>query len=262
MMTMTENIASLMTPSCLPTIAKISPTSPRGTMPQPTSQGFMPLPAAKPATQLANHRHDGNAERYHDHLRVGQRVQVDLHAGEHEKDGYEEIADRLDHVFVLVTGMAREHLVHRRAALRVHVGSEQGEGEETADVHALSSLWWAASNPSAVEAIPQARENSQAVRFVWSGRRYPAGLPGRLGRRERQGRRARPRSAPMISASTQAPIVIEYRCLMDSVVAQGAPGAGHRVTGADADDRGLHDLAGVEERAAFEVAGQHRPITL
>ena len=52
MMTMTENIVSLTTPSCLPTDAKIRPTSPRGTMPQPTIHALWPRPAAKPATSL------------------------------------------------------------------------------------------------------------------------------------------------------------------------------------------------------------------
>jgi hypothetical protein len=49
--TITENMASFITPSCLPTMAKIRPTSPRGTMPQPTSH-LPDEPAARPATSL------------------------------------------------------------------------------------------------------------------------------------------------------------------------------------------------------------------
>ena len=42
MMTMTENSASGSTPSCNPIVAKIKPTSPRGTIPTPMTS-FRPL---------------------------------------------------------------------------------------------------------------------------------------------------------------------------------------------------------------------------
>lgn len=46
--TITENNSSLTTPNPLPTEAKISPTSPLGTIPQPISSLFVPLPATRP----------------------------------------------------------------------------------------------------------------------------------------------------------------------------------------------------------------------
>ena len=51
MMTIMENTPSGTTPNSRPTIAKISPTSPRGTMPLPTSH-LLALPAARPDASL------------------------------------------------------------------------------------------------------------------------------------------------------------------------------------------------------------------
>ncbi len=48
--TITENNSSLTTPNPLPTEAKISPTSPLGTIPHPIKSLFVPLPATKPET--------------------------------------------------------------------------------------------------------------------------------------------------------------------------------------------------------------------
>ena len=48
-MTITENTSSLTTPRERPIVAKIRPTSPRGTIANPTTSLFAPLPAANPA---------------------------------------------------------------------------------------------------------------------------------------------------------------------------------------------------------------------
>lgn len=48
--TITEKTESETTPNCFPIIAKISPTSPLGTMPKPIKDLLTPLPAANPET--------------------------------------------------------------------------------------------------------------------------------------------------------------------------------------------------------------------
>jgi len=50
--TTAENTESEITPNPLPTLAKISPTSPRGTMPMPTVRRSQPGPAGRPATSF------------------------------------------------------------------------------------------------------------------------------------------------------------------------------------------------------------------
>ena len=59
-------------PSCLPTMAKISLTSPRGTMPQPTSQDFFPEPAAKLAASFCRRRRRLSHQRHRHHLGISQ----------------------------------------------------------------------------------------------------------------------------------------------------------------------------------------------
>ena len=80
-----------------PIVAKIRPTSPRGTMPRPTSSrspGDPNIPAAD--CKLPEHRDDEEAPGNSEHRWLRELFDVDLDPDREEEDRDEEVADWLE----------------------------------------------------------------------------------------------------------------------------------------------------------------------
>ena len=105
-MTIIEKISLDITPIALPVAAKIRPTSPLGTIPQPMI-ALLTRPATKPATILPTKA--TKATTMASSSTGNQAFEPYLHARHHEEDGDKKITQRLDQILDVTPGKRIQH---------------------------------------------------------------------------------------------------------------------------------------------------------